>query len=41
VPTAEPGATVTCEMTVGEEEQERQEFRLTMDDEGIWQISDG
>ena len=38
---AEPGATVTCKMTVGEGEQERQSFRLTMDDEGIWQISDG
>jgi hypothetical protein len=41
VPVAEPGATVTCEMTVGEEEQERREFLLRMDDEGVWQISDG
>jgi hypothetical protein len=41
VPEAEPGATVTCELTVGEEEQERRKFRLTMDDEGLWQISDG
>jgi hypothetical protein len=41
VPVAEPGATVTCEMTVGEEEQERRTFLLRMDDEGIWQIGDG
>jgi hypothetical protein len=41
VPTAAPGATVTCEMTVGEREQERREFLLRMDDEGLWQISDG
>jgi len=41
VPSAEPGDTVTCELTVGEEEQERRKFLLTMDDEGIWQISDG
>ena len=41
VPAAEPGATVTCEMTVGEEEQERRKFRLRMDDDGIWQIAPG
>jgi hypothetical protein len=41
VPSAEPGDTVTCELTVGEEEQERRKFLLTMDDEGFWQISDG
>ena len=41
VPVAEPGATVTCEMTVGEEEPERREFPLRMDDQGLWQISDG
>jgi hypothetical protein len=39
VPVAEPGATVTCEMTVDEEE--RKKFLLSMDDEGIWQITDG
>ena len=39
VPSAERGATVICEMTVGDEG--RQQFRLSMDDEGIWQISDG
>ena len=39
VPSAEPGATVTCRMSVGEEG--RQRFLLRMDDEGIWQISDG
>ena len=38
VPTVEPGATVTCEMTVGEEEQERRKFLLRMDDEGLWQV---
>ena len=38
VPSAEPGATVTCEMTVGEDEQERREFTLRMNDEGLWQI---
>lgn len=37
-PVAEPGATVTCELTVGEEQQR---FLLRMDDEGEWQISDG
>lgn len=41
VPSAEPGATVTCEMTVGEDEQERRGFLLRMDDEGLWQIEDG
>ena len=39
VPSAEPGATVTCEMTVGEEG--RRQFLLRIDEEGIWQISDG
>lgn len=39
VPSAEPGATVTCQMSVGEEG--RQHFLLRMDDEGTWQISDG
>lgn len=39
VPSAEPRTTVTCQMTVGEEG--RRPFVLRMDDEGIWQISDG
>ena len=39
VPVVEPGITVTCEMTVGDEG--RHTFRLSMDDEGVWQISDG
>jgi hypothetical protein len=39
VPVAEPGATVTCELTVGDEG--RRAFQLRMDDEGFWQISDG
>ena len=39
VASAEPGATVTCEMTVGDEG--RRPFLLRMDDDGIWQISDG
>ena len=33
--TADPGATVTCQVTVGEEEQERREFLLRMDVEGL------
>ena len=41
VPVAEPGATVTCEMTVGAEEQERREFLLHMEDDGRWVIIDG
>jgi hypothetical protein len=39
VPVAEPGAAVTCEITIDDEE--RQQFLLRMDDEGIWQITDG
>ena len=39
VPVAEPGTTVTCELTVGEEE--RQKFLLRLDEEGQWHISDG
>ena len=38
---AMPGATVTCEMTVGEKERERRKFLLRMDNDGLWQISDG
>ena len=41
VATAEPGATVTCRMTVGEEEQERREFILRMDNKGLWRIEPG
>ena len=40
VPTAEAGATVTCRMTVGEEEQEQRNYVLRMDDEGRWQIEE-
>jgi len=39
VPVAEPGATVTCEMTVGKDNPERREFLLRMADDGTWQIS--
>jgi hypothetical protein len=38
VPSAEPGATVTCEMTVG---VDRQEFLLHMRDDGEWVVFDG
>jgi hypothetical protein len=38
---ATPGATVTCEMTVGEKEQEKREFKLRMDNDGIRQIRHG
>ena len=41
VATDEPGTTVTCQMTVGEEEQERRKFILRMDEEGLWQIAPG
>lgn len=39
VPVAEPGTTVTCEMAVDGDAP--QKFRLTLDDDGIWQIADG
>ena len=38
---AKPAATVTCEMTVGEKEQEKRKFKLRMDNDGIWQIRHG
>ncbi len=42
VPKAEPGATVTCEMTVGEgDRKHRRDFLLHIDDDGEWIIFDG
>jgi len=41
VPVAEPGATVTCEMTVGADHPQRQEFILRRGNDGLWHISSG
>ncbi|MGY1659985.1 hypothetical protein ACI78Q_02055 [Geodermatophilus sp. SYSU D00705] len=41
VPEAVPGAEVTCQMTVGADEQERRDFLLRMDAAGLWQVVEG
>jgi hypothetical protein len=40
VESSEPGTEVTCEMHVGEG-RDKETFTLRLDDDGLWQISDG